>query len=93
MATRSVAETHGLDFLALKLERFDLLKRQRDHVRAPMQTLLGLLRDAARARELAGLDVGDCGAPPHRAGRTCAVVPRNPFFGAEPRQIANFTIS
>ena len=65
VATRSVAETHGLDFLPLKLERFDLLMRQRDYFRAPMQALLGLLREArfaARARDLGGLDVGDAGA-------------------------------
>jgi excisionase family DNA binding protein len=64
VATRAVATAAGLDFVPLSLERFDLLMRQRDYFRLPMQTLMALLRDprfAARADELGGLDVGMAG--------------------------------
>jgi putative molybdopterin biosynthesis protein len=45
-------------------ERFDLLVRQRDSYRPPMQDFLSLLRKpilAERAQELGGLDVSDVG--------------------------------
>ena len=64
IATRAVASAAGLDFLPLVTERFDLLMRQRDSYRPPLQALLGLLgsdRFAVRARELGGLDVGGTG--------------------------------
>jgi excisionase family DNA binding protein len=64
VATRAVAAAAGLDFVPLSLERFDLLMRQRDYFRPPMQRLLALLRDprfAARAKELGGLDVSIAG--------------------------------
>lgn len=64
VATRAVAAAAGLDFVPLSLERFDLLMRQRDYFRPPMQRLLALLRDprfAARAQELGGLDVAMAG--------------------------------
>jgi putative molybdopterin biosynthesis protein len=64
VATRAVATAAGLDLVPLSLERFDLLMRQRDYFRPPMQTLLVLLRDgrfAARAQELGGLDVSMAG--------------------------------
>ncbi len=64
VATRSVATAAGLDFVPLCVERFDLLMRQRDYFRPPLQTLLGLFaRPAfeARAAELGGLDVSDAG--------------------------------
>lgn len=59
-----MAAAAGLDFVPLSLERFDLLMRQRDYFRPPMQRLLALLRDprfAARAQELGGLDVAMAG--------------------------------
>ena len=91
MATRSVAETDGLDFLALELERFDLLISS---MRPLPCTDAGSTRDAARAPGTRGVGrVRRRCHPPDRAGRSCAVVPRNPFYGAAPRQIANFTIS
>jgi putative molybdopterin biosynthesis protein len=65
IATRSVATTGGVDFVPLMTERFDLLVRQRDSYRPPMQDFLSLLRKpmfAERARELGGLDVSDAGA-------------------------------
>ena len=64
IATRSVAAGAGLDFVPIVVERFDLLMRQRDSYRAPLATLLTLLRSptlAARAAELSGLDVADAG--------------------------------
>jgi len=64
IATRAVATAAGLDFLPLCFERFDLLMRQRDYFRPPMQALLGLIRDArfvTRAGELGGLDVSAAG--------------------------------
>jgi excisionase family DNA binding protein len=64
IATRAVANAAGLSFVPLSLERFDLLMRQRDYFRPPMQALLALLRNprfAVRAQELGGLDVSMAG--------------------------------
>jgi excisionase family DNA binding protein len=64
VATRAVATAAGLDFVPLCVEHFDLLMRQRDYFRPPLQALLALLREprfAARARELGGLDVSGAG--------------------------------
>lgn len=65
IATRAVALAAGLDFIPLTTERFDLLMRQRDAFRPPLQKLLALLRSASfieRARELGGLDVSGTGS-------------------------------
>ena len=65
IATRAVAAAAGLDFVPLCRERFDLLIRQRDYFRAPLQALLALLTDArfaGRAAELGGLDVSAAGS-------------------------------
>jgi hypothetical protein len=46
------------------MERFDLLMRQRDYSRKPLQTLLQFVanpRFAAQAKELSGLDVSAAG--------------------------------
>jgi putative molybdopterin biosynthesis protein len=64
IATRAVATAAGLDFVPLCVERFDLLMRQRDYFRPPLQALLALIRHgrfAARAAELGGLDVSAAG--------------------------------
>ena len=64
IATRTISTATGLDFIPLTFERFDLLMRQRDYFRKPMQALLGLLaetRFADRARDLGGLDVTGAG--------------------------------
>jgi putative molybdopterin biosynthesis protein len=64
IATRAVATAAGVDFIPLMTERFDLLMRQRDSYRPPLQTLLKLLEQpifAARANELGGLDVTNGG--------------------------------
>lgn len=64
IATRSVAEAHGLDFLPIAIEHFDLLLRQRDYFRPPFQRLLEQLRRPqfhAQAESLGGLDVSVAG--------------------------------
>jgi putative molybdopterin biosynthesis protein len=60
VATRAVATAAGLDFVSMCVERFDLLARQHDYFRPPLQALLALFREprfATRAGELGGLDV------------------------------------
>ncbi len=64
IATRSVAIGAGLPFLPLAHEHFDLLMRQRDYFRPPLQAFIALVRSprlAARAAELGGLDVAAAG--------------------------------
>lgn len=64
IATRAVATAAGLDFVPLATEHFDLLMRQRDSYRGPMQALLRHLAMPAfaqRAAELGGLDVSEAG--------------------------------
>lgn len=65
VATRAVAAAAGVGFAPLGIERFDLLMRQRDFFRPPLQTFLKLLagpRFAGRAEELGGLDVSAAGS-------------------------------
>lgn len=65
IATRAVAAAAAIDFIPICSERFDLVMRQRDYFRPPMQALLSLLRQprfAEHARELGGLDVSEAGA-------------------------------
>jgi excisionase family DNA binding protein len=65
VATRAVATAAGIGFVPLCVEHFDLLVRQRDYFRRPLQTLLGLFDDprfAGRAAELGGLDVSAAGS-------------------------------
>jgi excisionase family DNA binding protein len=65
IATKAVAIAGGLSFVPLASERFDLLMRQRDSYRPPLQRFLRLLAEpmfAARARELGGLDAADAGS-------------------------------
>ena len=64
IATRAVATAAGVDFVPLAIEQFDLLTRQRDYFRPPLQTLLRLLSHRAfieKAQELGGLDVSAAG--------------------------------
>jgi putative molybdopterin biosynthesis protein len=64
IATRAVATAAGVDFVPLAIEQFDLLTRQRDYFRPPLQTLLRLLSHRAfieKAEELGGLDVSEAG--------------------------------
>lgn len=64
IATRTVATAAGLGFIPLMTEHFDLLMRQRDSYRGPLNTLRELLRSrkfTEQARELGGLDVSGAG--------------------------------
>ena len=64
IATRSVANSAGLDFVSIVWEPFDLAMRQRDYFRPALQTLLKFLRSdglAARAQEMGGYDLRDAG--------------------------------
>ena len=64
IATRSVANAAGLDFVPIVWERFDLALRQRDYFRPPLQSLLRFLTTpamAARAKELGGYDLATAG--------------------------------
>jgi excisionase family DNA binding protein len=64
IATRSVAASLGLDFVPILWEPFDLLMRQRDYFREPLQALMQFLRSGefrARANELGGFDVSSAG--------------------------------
>ena len=64
IATRAVATGAGVAFVRLVKERFDILLRQRDSYRAPLQDFLSFLRKpvfAERARDLGGLDVAHAG--------------------------------
>lgn len=64
IASRSVAAGVGLHFVPLLWERFDIVMRQRDFFRTPLQTFAGFLKSAAlfaRAEELGGYDVSDAG--------------------------------
>ena len=64
IATRSVAQAAGLDFVPLTWERFDLALHQRDYFRPGLQALFKFVRTAAfrdRAAELAGYDVIEAG--------------------------------
>ena len=65
VATRSVAAALGLDFVPIVWERFDLMMRQRDYFRPPLQVLMQFLQSAefrTRAGELGGFDVTSAGA-------------------------------
>jgi len=64
IATRAVATAAGLEFVPLAIEHFDLLMRQRDAFRPPLQKLLKLISSptfAARANDLGGFDVSAAG--------------------------------
>ncbi len=65
VATRSVANTASLGFVPLLWEHFDLVMRQRDYFRPPLQALFKFSRTpalAGRADELGGYDVSAAGA-------------------------------
>jgi excisionase family DNA binding protein len=65
VATRSVANAAGLDFVPIVWESFDLLMRQRDYFRPSLQSLMRFIRSealAARAGEMGGFDLSTAGA-------------------------------
>jgi putative molybdopterin biosynthesis protein len=64
IATRSVANSAGLDFVPIVWEPFDLVMRQRDYFHPPLQALIRFLQSdelAARAQEMGGFDLGGAG--------------------------------
>ncbi len=64
IATQAVALAADMDFIPILTEHFDLIMRQRDSYRPPLQKLLALLRSKAfadHACELGGLDVSQAG--------------------------------
>lgn len=64
IATRSVANSAGLGFVSLVWERFDLVVRQREYFRPPMQAFLSFLRAPAmqrHAEDSGGYDIGKAG--------------------------------
>lgn len=68
VATRAVANAAGLDFVSVVWEPFDLLMRQRDYFRPPLQKLLKFLQTeelATRAREMGGYDLSVAGQVRH----------------------------
>ena len=68
IATRAVALSAGLDFIALTWERFDLTLRQRDYFMAGPQALFEFMRGAVfreRAAELGGYDTAESGRIRH----------------------------
>lgn len=64
IATRSVADAAGLDFVSIAWEPFDLLMRQRDYFHPPLQALFQFLRAdefKTRAKEMGGFDLSEAG--------------------------------
>jgi len=64
IATRSVADSAGLDFVPIVWEPFDLLMRQRDYFQPPLQMLIRFLQSdelATRAQEMGGYDLATAG--------------------------------
>jgi excisionase family DNA binding protein len=68
IATRSVANAAGLGFVPVLWENFDLVMRQRDFFRPPLQALFGFVRSdgfKARAHEAGGYDASVAGRVRH----------------------------
>jgi excisionase family DNA binding protein len=64
IAIEAAARAHGLAFVALASERFDLVVRRRDYFEPAVQTLLAFARGAEfreQAERLGGYDVADTG--------------------------------
>jgi molybdate-binding protein/DNA-binding XRE family transcriptional regulator len=64
LATRSAAQTFGLDFIPLRSERYDLVMRKRTASQPATQALLDVLQRAALRRKLevlAGYDTSETG--------------------------------
>jgi molybdate-binding protein len=64
LASRSVANAAGLDFVSLTWESFDLVVRQRDYFRKPLQTFFSFVRSPVMQRHAAdagGYDISMAG--------------------------------
>jgi excisionase family DNA binding protein len=65
VASRSVADAAGLDFVPIAWEPFDLVIRQRDYFRPALQALVKFLHSSElsqRAQEMGGYDIGGAGS-------------------------------
>lgn len=65
IATRAVADTHGLNFLPLVWEKFDLVLRRRTYFDPGIQALMRFLSSSAfaeRASALGGYDIAEAGS-------------------------------
>jgi putative molybdopterin biosynthesis protein len=65
IATRSVANSAGIDFVSIEWEAFDLVMRQRDYFRPALQALIRFLHTdelATRAQEMGGYDLSGAGS-------------------------------
>ncbi len=60
LAVAAVAQQHGLDFIPLHRERYDLVMRRRDYFEPPVQTLLRFTRSEACRTKLDGMAGYDC---------------------------------
>ncbi|UEX77181.1 helix-turn-helix transcriptional regulator [Spiribacter halobius] len=70
LAVEASARRHGLDFIPLAEERFDLALRRRSYFEPPMQRLMAFVRTDAfreKAAEMGGYDVNECGAVRYNA--------------------------
>jgi excisionase family DNA binding protein len=64
LAVEAAAHRHGLDFVPLVSERFDLAMRRRSYFEPPVQRLVAFTRSEAFRRQAAafgGYDIGRCG--------------------------------
>jgi molybdate-binding protein len=64
IAIRAVAQAAGLGFAPILSERFDLVARQREYFRPPLQAFIKFLATATfadRAREIGGYDTSETG--------------------------------
>lgn len=64
LAIKAVARQHGLDFVPLARERYDLVLRRREYFEPPFQTLLEFARTPrfrTRAADMGGYDTGGLG--------------------------------
>lgn len=64
IATRSVANAAGLDFVSMLWERFDLVVRQREYFRSPLQTFFASLKKPVvqrYAEDAGGYDISMAG--------------------------------
>lgn len=64
VATRAAARAARLDFVPLLFEHFDLVMREADYFRPPLQTVLRFLTDPrlqTRANDLTGYDISTAG--------------------------------
>jgi molybdate-binding protein len=70
MAIEAAARRHGLEFIPLHLEQFDLAIRRRHYFETPVQRLLEFARSERmheRARMLGGYDISTLGAVAYNA--------------------------